>query len=131
MSDLGDRYGRGLGFAVEIGPSGSFLWSEGPTNVRESIRLILMTDPGERLMRPAFGVGLRRFLFEPNVPATHRLLEESVRTGLRRWEPRIRVTRVEVAAHDAAEASVTVSYELVATGEAEQFRLAVPVAGGS
>ena len=34
----------------------------GPEKVRQSIQIILDTDPGERIMRPSFGCGLRRYL---------------------------------------------------------------------
>lgn len=132
MISEGDLFGRGLGFDLRIGPSGSFVWSEGADNIRESIRLILMTEPGERLMRPTFGAGLRRFLHEPNVAATHRLIEERIIDALRRWEPRIKVGQVEITAHpsDPAHALVTIFYDLVATSESAQVRVSVPIAQG-
>ena len=49
-------------------------------------------------MLPSFGAGLRRFLFEPNVPATHRLVEEAVRRAIQLWEPRVRLESVRVSA---------------------------------
>ncbi len=33
-------------------------------SIRQNFRVLLMTSPGERIMRPTFGVGLKRFLFE-------------------------------------------------------------------
>ncbi len=133
MTDLGDLFGRSLGFDLRIGPSGSFEWSEGPDNIRESILLILMTEPGERLMRPTFGAGLERFLHEPNVASTHRLIEERIVDALRRWERRIELGRVEIEAHpsDPSHAVVTIHYQLVATGDPGQVRLSVPVAKGA
>jgi phage baseplate assembly protein W len=131
MSDIGTLLGRGIAFEVGVGSSGRFEWSAGPENIRESIRLILMTEPGERIMRPTFGAGLRRFLFEPNVPATHRLIEERITNALARWEPRITVGRVTVAADraDLSHAIVTIEYDLVATGQRAEVRLAVPTGG--
>jgi hypothetical protein len=34
-------------------------------NARQKIKMIIMTNPGERIMDPEFGVGIRRYLFEP------------------------------------------------------------------
>jgi phage baseplate assembly protein W len=34
-------------------------------NARQKIKMIVMTNPGERIMDPEFGVGIRRYLFEP------------------------------------------------------------------
>jgi phage baseplate assembly protein W len=134
MTGPGDRremLGRGIGFPPRIGANGRLEWSVGSESVRESIRLILLTDAGERLMRPAFGAGLRGFLFEANVPAAHRLMQERIVRALGRWEPRIAVSEVQVEedARDPERAAVTISYEHVATAEQGQVQLAVRLAG--
>ncbi|MCK7496568.1 MAG: GPW/gp25 family protein [Comamonadaceae bacterium] len=66
-------------------------------------------------MLPAFGAGLRRFLFEPNTVTTHRRIEEAVVQSLDRWERRIQVgeVRVEADPQDVRAALVTVRYTLV------------------
>lgn len=124
-------YGRGIAFPPRIGPDGRLAYSDGPENVRESIRIILLTEPQERIMRPDFGGGLNRFLFQPNTPATHRLIEETITTSLGRWERRIALEGVDVGpdAEDPATARATLRYRLVATGLAEALSLAVPVGG--
>jgi phage baseplate assembly protein W len=66
--------------------------------VRQSIEQILDTEPGERIMLPAFGCGLRRYLMEPNNLTTRTGMAEDITTALGRWEPRIRVTNVAVTA---------------------------------
>ena len=52
------------------------------TSVRESIRVILSTRPGEQLMRPDFGAGLDRLLHEPNTLATRRSIRDLVQDSL-------------------------------------------------
>ena len=32
--------------------------------IRQNLKMILLTDPGERVMEPSFGVGMKRFLFQ-------------------------------------------------------------------
>ena len=130
--DEANIYGRGLGFPLRVGPDGRLAWSAGEANVRESLRLILLTGQGERLRRPDFGAGLERFLFEPNTPATWRLIEEAIRKSLERWEPRLKVERIEVAAdpNDPEAALATLFFTLVATSAAGQTTLSIPVTGG-
>ena len=82
-------FGKGMAFPPRVGPDGRIAWSSGEPNIHESIRLILSTEPGERLRLPAFGAGLRRFLFEPNNLATHTLIRQAITESLKRWEPRI------------------------------------------
>jgi hypothetical protein len=116
VSDAAARFGRGLAFPVRVGADGRLARSSGAENVRESMRLILLTEPQERVMLPQFGGGLGRLLFRPNTTATHRLMEETIKGALGRWEPRIRVTEVAAAADPADPAGVLVRihYELVA-----------------
>jgi phage baseplate assembly protein W len=68
--------------------------------VRQAIGTILDTDPGERIMLPTFGCGLRRYLMEPNSAVTRAAIQEDVTEALARWEPRIQVTDVSVTAGD-------------------------------
>src|SRR5688572_18372206 len=122
MPDTGRIFGRGIAFPPRVGPDGRMAWSAGMDNVRESIRIILLTEPGERIMLAEFGGKLRTYLFEPNTPATRRLIQEEITTSLQRWEPRIALQSVNVDP-DAAEgraAVATIYYKLISTGSTEQ-----------
>ena len=65
-------------------------------SIRQSIKIILLTRPGEQLMRPEFGAGLNQFLHEPNTLVTRRRIRDAVLNSLQRWEPRIVLQRVDV-----------------------------------
>lgn len=132
MSTDAILFGRGVAFPPRLDGDGRVAWSAGQQSIRDSIRIILTTEPGERLMLPGFGAGLRSFLFEPNVPATHRLVEERIQHALRRWEPRIAVTSIVARAHpdDPSRATVLIGYTLVATQARDSIELSVAVAGG-
>jgi len=110
-------FGQGLSFPPRVGADGRLAWSEGEENVRESIRVILLTEPAERLMREEFGCGLRRFLFEPNTVTTRTLIREAVENAIRAREPRVRVEGVTVEADDADPrlVAVEIHFRLVAT----------------
>lgn len=125
--DAGALLGRGLAFPPRVGTDGRLAWSEGEASVREGIEIVLKTERGERLRLPAFGAGLRRFLFEPNTTMTRNQLRERITKALLAWEPRIRIESVEVEPHpdDAEAASVTIAYRLVATDAVERVGLTV------
>ena len=125
-------YGKGMAFPPRVGADGRIAWSEGETNVREAVRVILMTEPGERLRLPEFGAGLGRFLFEPNILSTHTLLRQRIADALKRWEPRISLESVEVQADalDPQAAIATITFRLVATQALERVALAVSVGAG-
>jgi uncharacterized protein len=97
-----DRW-LGTGFAFPVRPqaataggSAGLRWLSGMELVRQSIEAILDTEPGERVMMPTFGCGLRRYLMAPNTVATRTAIAKDVSESLGQWEPRIRVTSVEV-----------------------------------
>jgi uncharacterized protein len=124
-------FGRGISFPPRVGPDGRVSWSEGEVNIRESIRIILMTEQPERLRSPDFGGSLGRFLFEPNTVTTRRSIEGRITRELNRWEPRIRIesVTVEADATDDRAAVATITYQLVATGAQERVSLNVSLAG--
>lgn len=128
MSNL---FGKGLAFPPRVGAGGRMMWSEGETNIRESIAIILKTAQRERVHLPAFGAGLGRFLFEPNVAATHARLAHEIDTALRDWEPRIALEDVEVVTDPASATSAiaTITYRLVASGASERIAVNVPLGG--
>ena len=127
MTATSDLYGTGLSFPPRVGPDGSMVWSSGEINVRECICTILRTSPGERVEMPAFGCGLRRFLFEPNNVATLRLIQQEVIQSLAQWEPRIAINDVTVAldATDQRAVNITVTYTLIATSSQERLTMSV------
>lgn len=91
-----DFYGSGITYPMQIGTSGGIRQSTGIQKIEESIRIILGTQYGERLMRPRFGSNLKSLVFAPNNAATANLASYYVETGLRQWEPRIDVLDVQV-----------------------------------
>jgi uncharacterized protein len=131
--DAARLYGQGMAFPPRVRADGRIAWSSGDENIRESMRVVLMTEPGERLGLPQFGAGLGRFLFEPNIVPTHALIAERIKDSLARWEPRIRLEAVDVVAErsDPHVAVATITYRLVATQALERVSLAVSVAGGA
>lgn len=94
-------------------------------SVRQSIRVILSTRPGEQLMRPRFGAGLQRMLHEPNTLTTRRRIRDLVQAALAEAERRIVVERVDVdaVADYPSQIRVQIAYRLVRTGVAQQLGL--------
>jgi phage baseplate assembly protein W len=124
-----DRLGTGWPFPPEPGPARTLDWLSGPALVRQSILLILDTEPGERVMRPEFGCGLSRYLMEPNTPATRAAIAREIETALAVWEPRIDVGAVEVVpAEDPGAVLVSVSYTLVRDQSVDGVRVVLAVA---
>ena len=132
MSGAGRIFGRSMSFPPRVGSDGRIAWSEGEVNIREAIRIILLTEPHERLRLPEFGGGLGGFLFEPNTVTTRHLIQERITRALEDWEPRLRVESVAVEPDpvDPQAALATITYKLVATQARERVSLTVALANG-
>jgi len=72
-------------------------WAKEEQSIREVIWNILLTRPGERLMRPEFGAGLDQFIHMPNNETTRRLIADVAEKAIKRWEPRITLLDVSVS----------------------------------
>jgi phage baseplate assembly protein W len=126
-----NRYGQGLSFPPRVDADGRLAWSAGEDNVRESIRIILLTEPGERVMREEFGCGLRRYLFEPNTLATRQLIRERITRAVGRWEPRVTVDDVTVEPDDSDPhlVKIDIFFRLVATQALERLGMTLQLEG--
>ena len=133
MMDVGKVFGRGVSFPPRVDEEGRIAWSAGPDNIRESIRVILMTEPGERVMLRQFGAGLKRFLFQPNVVSTHRQIEDAISNAIGRWEQRVEVTNVSVtrAPDDDQAAVADIRYTLIPNNVEDQLRIRVQLTTGA
>jgi uncharacterized protein len=108
--------GVGWSFPPAAAPAGDVAVAEYEEDVRQAVRIVLDTTPGERVMRPTFGAGLRDLVFEPLNTTTMALARHRVEVALATWEPRIDVREVSVQAVSAASRmDITVSYTVRAT----------------
>ena len=112
MRNPREIYGSGIRFPLVATPG--FAWVEGEDAVAQALRAVLLTAPGERIARPSYGAGLRRFLFMPNNPTTRTQIRQSVIEAIERDEPRALLNDVVVSA-DAADPTllhIAVDYRL-------------------
>ncbi len=103
-----DFLGNGWRFPILPDELGSLGFVDGDENVEQSLRILLLTLVGERVMRPDFGTQLGRLVFAPGSTQYLELLETAVRDAVRDWEPRIDLddVRAEMDATQTPDADV-------------------------
>jgi len=89
--------GTGWTFPPQAGTTGELATVAYEEDIRQAIRIILGTTPGERVMRPDFGAGLNALVFEPINTTTMTLARHRVEEALITWEPRIDNLAVKVS----------------------------------
>ncbi len=115
--------GVGWAFPLAVDASADFELAVYEEDIRQSILIILGTNPGERVMRPTFGAGLSDFLFAPMNATTFASVRLQVQEALVDWEPRIIVQDVTVTP-DPVETrvlSISATYQVRATNTVQNL----------
>ena len=109
--------GRGWTFPPKIDAQGGLALTSEISELEQAIQIILSTSPGQRVMRPTFGCRLQELVFAPNDSRTAAQARRFVEEALGMWEPRIRVTEVNIGPDpDAANRLlIAIEYELKST----------------
>jgi phage baseplate assembly protein W len=119
MSDGADFIGRGILFPFRVDQSGSIALGSGADDIDASLRMAIITAPGERVMRPQFGCRIWDLLFEPINANTLGLMAEAVRDTVSQWEPRVDLEEaiVEPDPANAARVIIDLRYRVRATND--------------
>ncbi len=96
MDEDTDFIGTGIRFPLGVDQTGSLAMTTGGDDIDRSLRMVLSTAKGERLMRPDFGCAIWDQLFEPVNANTLGLMAQAVRDAVSQWEPRAELEEVEV-----------------------------------
>ncbi len=112
-----DFLGAGWKFPPQLDARGHIALVHEEQDVEEAIRMILLTNKGERMMRPEFGSELATLAFAPNDASTAGLARRYVYEALARWEPRIKLGEISAVPDDADPGCLRISihYHLRAT----------------
>ncbi len=124
-----------VGWPLEVPDQGGSLdYSTDSQCLREALWNVLMTNPGERLVRPSFGAGLNQWIGQPNTQSTRQLIASSIMAAVGTWEQRVALSNVDVAVdpNDAARVLITLSYGARGSVAAppEQLTLTLTLGGG-
>ncbi|MCD4536374.1 GPW/gp25 family protein [Nocardioides sp. cx-169] len=115
----------------EPDPTPGLRSSRGERRIAEALTLVLRTALGERVMRPTFGAGVDRYVFDPRTDEVCRRLEQDVRRALLLAEPRVLVDRVEAVLAGADDRiDVHLDYRIDRHRRPESLVLPFHVAGG-
>lgn len=65
-----------------------------PDLVEQNLKNLLLTIPGERIMDPTFGVGIPKYLFEPNSRMTYVDIRSNINRQVNKYMPFVRIDDV-------------------------------------
>lgn len=65
--------------------------------VKQNLKMLILTAPGERIMEPTFGVGLRNYLFENNIEVTRNRIAAAVREQVETYLPFVEIRNIDIS----------------------------------
>ncbi len=64
---------------------------------RQNLKMLILTNPGERIMIPSFGVGIRKFLFENRGAATSAGIKAAIQSQVSAYLPYITINEILIS----------------------------------
>lgn len=92
--------------------------------LESSVKMLLLTAKGDRLMEPDYGTNIRRLLFELNIPSIESLIREEIISAFARWEPRVQLVNLN-ASLDPTTRSASLDMTLVSKLNKQVFETQV------
>lgn len=87
----------GFPYPVVRHPNGLLHTQSGVDQIKSDLLVLLLTNPGERVMLPSFGTPLRELMFEPNDAVLEQKARDAIIQAVATWEPRVVVEQISVA----------------------------------
>jgi len=63
--------------------------------IKQNFKMLILTNPGERVMDPEFGVGIRQFLFENFESDVYARIDEKIREQVNIYLPVVVISNLE------------------------------------
>ena len=66
------------------------------TMIKQNLKMLILTNPGERVMNPEFGVGIKQFLFENFQSDVYTRIDEKIREQVNFYLPVVSIVKIEL-----------------------------------
>lgn len=101
---------------------------------QQNLKCLLLTNPGEKIMYPGFGCGIKKVLFEAMAKQTYDKLKSNIGKQVKKWLPYIRILDLRViepgtdrakarGMSNANEIALEIAFEVAPIGEVDQLKL--------
>lgn len=109
--------GTGWSFPPEFSLRTGVRMVSAEEDIRQSLGIVLATAPGERVMRPAFGAGVKQQIYETIDEATITVLKDAIQRAILFFEPRVVVETITADTALALEGRLdfSIDYTIIST----------------
>jgi phage baseplate assembly protein W len=95
--------------------------------IKQNFKMIILTNPGERVMQPEFGVGIKQFLFENFSQNVYADIDVKIREQAATYLPVIRIINLEFAesSMDNNEISIRIEFSIPDIAERDLLQFTI------
>jgi phage baseplate assembly protein W len=113
---LDDKFSNYLQWNFNVGSNLDIL--------KSSVKMLLITAKGERIMLPGYGTLLRQLLFDPNTDSLGGLIQKEITDAISQWEPRVKLDTFNLRKLSQQEVAVTANF--ISDLNQSSFTLTIP-----
>ncbi len=100
--------------------------AEKKEDIEQSLRILLTTAIGERVMQPKYGCNMDELVFEALNTTTKTIIKDKVKTAILYFEPRIEPKKIELNTANELEGEVLIEVEYVIRSTNNRFNFVFP-----
>ena len=95
--------------------------------IKQNLKMLLLTMPGERVMQPEFGAGLKRFLFQNYGEISYGEIEFVIRDQTQKYLPHVRINNIsfDAANIDTNTLGITINYSIPNIGVRDLLKFTI------
>ena len=103
--------------------------------IKQNLKMLVLTSPGERIMNPLFGVGLYNYLFELNSQATRESIVQRISQQVGKYMPFVSILDIGFTEPESVHAdrnflSMNIKYRIPSLNKSDILRIYTERAGG-
>jgi len=122
-------YGRSWTFPPAFNLTDGVKMAEGVESVRQSLQILFLTEPGERIMRESYGAGLNDFMFANITDALLARIRNRIIDAVLRNETRANVTNIAITpdTNDFSRLIIQLTWQLKGNSEEQTLNALLPL----
>ncbi|MEM7369913.1 MAG: GPW/gp25 family protein [Bacteroidota bacterium] len=120
--------GTGWGFPITFSkqPHCAVRMVSEEEDIKESLRILLSTHPGERILREDYGMSMEDLIFEPVTTNLLTYIEELIRRSILFYEPRINLEKINILQDELLEGKVKIELQYTVIRTNSRFNFVFP-----
>ena len=117
--------GTGWAFPPRFTSRGTVM-SSAESDIRESLLILLATTPGERVMQPAYGCGLKMHVFDSINESSIAIIKDVIRKAVLFFEPRVILEQIDVDEVESQEGKLMINLRYKVRTTNNRYNLVYP-----